>query len=143
MFNGNYVPINPVLRHTFPHEKKQQQQKVAPSQFLKKIPNRRVLLDFFCNQCKLYCPPFRDLNKQFAADILQEKKFLLFQNQVNRVERTPNIRDLSTKNIWQSLRQKKEHKHMLLYFPDYKGNVYPNKSYMMNVINVIFNLISF
>ena len=63
--------------------------KIAPSQFLSKIPNRQTLRDFLTNKCNLYCPPLRDMNKKFMADILAEKKFLLPQSQLIRVENAP------------------------------------------------------
>ena len=60
-----------------------------PSNFMKKIPNRKVLRDFLQNSCSLYCPPLRDMNKQFITDVLQEKKFLLPQSSIKWISQAP------------------------------------------------------
>ena len=63
--------------------------KLAPSKFMKKIPNMTVMREFFISKCKYYCktilnniynllgPPKKDLNALFIKDILSGKKSLL------------------------------------------------------------------
>ena len=34
-------------------------------------------MDFYQNKCDMYCPPLRDMNKKFCADVFSGKKFLL------------------------------------------------------------------
>ena len=62
---------------------------MKPSMFIQKIPNRTVLRDFLENNCRLYCPPFRDMNKQFITDVLQEKKFLLPLEKIKWISQAP------------------------------------------------------
>ncbi len=49
----------------------------VPSRFLKKIPNIKVMIEFFTTTGKLYCPSERDLSTPFVKDILSGKKSLL------------------------------------------------------------------
>ena len=51
----------------------------------------------------LYCPPLREMNKQFMTDILSENKFLLLQNQVIRVNDIPMFKEFNAKVIWTDL----------------------------------------
>jgi len=34
-------------------------------------------MDYFENECGMYCPSLRDMTKKFTTDILNGKKFLL------------------------------------------------------------------
>lgn len=52
-------------------------------------------MDYFENKCGMYCPPLRDMNKKFAADVLSGKKFLLKQSKVKRVTHAPNFKEFS------------------------------------------------
>ncbi len=52
--NGNDVQIN--NDNVIPH-----QQRMNPSRFHVKIPNKETLVDFLVNKCGLYAPPQREL----------------------------------------------------------------------------------
>ena len=52
-------------------------------------------MDYFQNKCGMYCPPLRDMNKKFAADVLSGKKLLLKQSEVKRVANAPNFKEFS------------------------------------------------
>ena len=49
-------------------------EKIAPSQFSLKVPNRFILREFFANKCKKYVPPKRELTMEFARKILSGEK---------------------------------------------------------------------
>lgn len=85
---------------------------------------------------KLYCPPLREMNKQFFTDILEEKKFLIPQKQVIRINKIPVFKEFNAKNLWGNLNQDYPFHDVFKYFPTYKNNVIPNKAYLMNVVNV-------
>ena len=85
----------------------------------------------------MYCPPLRDMNKKFTADILCGKKFLLKQSQVKRIANAPNFKEFSVQNIWFSVNAHPDKDKILRYFPSFKGKTLPSKQYLMNVVNTI------
>ena len=110
---------------------------ISGTYFISKIPSRDSMRDFFLNKMQLYCPPLRDMNKVFITEILAERKHLLQQNQVLRVNDIPqSLKGLSTKKVWKSIYQMDEKEQILKYFPSFPLNTYPNKKYLMNVLNV-------
>ena len=119
--------------------------KFAPSSFSQKIPNRQALRDFFYNHCKKYCPSYRDLTASFAKEVLAGKKFLLNLDQVKYVDEIPQFKELSTKNVWNSV---KNDPILLKYFPDFNGEraprmfspdfmIFEEKPYLLNVLNTL------
>ena len=57
-------------------------------------------MDYFQNDCGMYCPPKRDMTKKFATDVLCGKKFLLEQSVVKRVIDPPRYKEFNVKSIW-------------------------------------------
>ena len=110
---------------------------ISGNYFISKIPNRRGIRDFFQNKMQLYCPPLRDMNKVFITEVLAERKHLLSQSQVLRVNTIPqSLKELSTKKVWESIQQMDKKEEILKYFPNFPLNTYPNKKYLINVQNV-------
>lgn len=110
---------------------------ISGNYFTSKIPNRGSIRDFFQNKMQLYCPPLRDMNKVFITEVLAERKYLLSQSQVLRVNTIPqSLKELSTKKVWESIQQMDKKEEILKYFPNFPLNTYPNKKYLMNVLNV-------
>lgn len=56
-------------------------------------------MDYFQNDCAMYCPPMRDMTKKFATDVLCGKKFLLEQSVVKRVIDPPRYKEFNVKTI--------------------------------------------
>ena len=67
------------------------------------------------------------MSKKFAADIIEGKKFLLMEKDVIRVKNTPNLKEFTVANIWNSIKKMKNSKEILKYFPDYSKKVLPTK----------------
>ena len=125
----------------FPHKiSKAPRVNIKASYFVNKIPSRQHLRKFLQNKMKLYCPPLREMNKKFMTDILAEKKFLIPQKQVLRIYKIPVFKEFNAKNLWKHLKKDYQSHEVFKYFPSYKNKVIPNKSYLMNVVNVIFYL---
>ena len=79
--------------------------------FMKKIPNRAVMREFFISKCNYYCiyyllpynfqgPPQKDLNIQFCKDILAGTKALLKFAEVNFIENVPGWDEFTAKYVW-------------------------------------------
>ena len=56
---------------------------------------------------------------------------------VKRVVNVPNYADFSTERIWNSIKSMPNSSQILLYFPSFSPKVFPNKSYMINIVNTL------
>ena len=68
--------------------------------FLAKIPNMRVMREFWVRKGNYYCPPLRDINNAFVRLVLCGEKKLMKTKDVMWIEEVPNWREFSTKRVW-------------------------------------------
>ena len=101
---------------------------------MKKIPNVTALRDFLGNKCKKYLPCKRDMSTGFARDVLSGHKKLLNLSDVLWISEIPTYHELSVKKVWEELSKDST---ITCYFPDYSPSRYPEKKYLMNVINTV------
>ena len=106
-------------------------------------------MDFFVNKCGRYCPPAREMTALFAKEVLEGSKFLLKFSQVKPIENVPQFKvnifllfthvnkEFSSKRIWASVKNKNNAQDILKYFPDYQGDILPNKGYLLNILNTL------
>ena len=85
----------------------------------------------------MYCPPLRDMSKKFATEILAGRKFLIEQSNIKRVVNPPHFKEFSVKNIWASIKNMKNASEIIKYFPNYAKTLYPNKDFMINILNTL------
>ena len=76
----------------------------------------------------MYCPPLRDMNKKFVADVICGKKFLLKQSRVKRIANPPNFKEFSVKNIWFSVKAHPKKDEILKYFLPFRERRFPTNS---------------
>jgi hypothetical protein len=58
-------------------------------------------------------------------------------NQVKRVVNAPNYAEFSTERVWKSIHNMDNSVNVLKYFPDFSKRIFPNKQYMLDVLNTL------
>jgi len=104
-------------------------------EFTKKVPNKKVLYEFFKNRCQKYVPCQRDFSIWFAKEILAGRKKLLDLRKVVWIDSVPNWKELSTTKIWKEVLTK--YPGVNEYFPRFSKSRLPEKSYLLNVMNTV------
>ena len=85
----------------------------------------------------------------FAKEVLEGTKVLLKFSQVKPIENVPQfkvhfkhifsnlLKEFSTKRIWTSVKNKDNAQDILRYIPKYQGDILPNKSFLLNILNTL------
>ena len=76
----------------------------------------------------------REMSVTWAREILNGTKKLLQLDKVKWIQQIPNYPELSVQRMWKELRKDKD---VTVYFPDYSEKRFPNKSFLMNIVNTI------
>ena len=95
---------------------------------------KEELYKIFVEEGGYYLPPLSKTTNAFLKDILTNKKSVLLKKNVSKLdERVPHYPELSIKTIWPLI--KSSQKDLLVYFPDYAENQYPDKTFTLNILN--------
>ena len=81
---------------------------------------KEELYNIFLEEGEYYLPPIGKRTIQFLEDVLVGKKVLRKRGDVNRLED-------KIKKIWQIVKSRSD---LLVRFPDYQGNVLPDKLFL-------------
>jgi len=68
--------------------------------FMTKIPNIRVMREFWVRKGLYYCPSLNDMTNTFVRKVLSGKKKLMKANLILWVEEVPRWKNFSSKVIW-------------------------------------------
>ena len=74
------------------------------------------------------------MSTTFARDVLSGHKKLLNLSEVLWISEIPTYHELSVKKVWEELSKDST---ITCFFPDYSPTRYPEKTYLMNVINTV------
>ena len=74
------------------------------------------------------------MSVKWAKEILSGEKLLLKLEQVRWIQQIPSYPELSVQRMWKELRTDEQ---VTKYFPTYSEKRFPNKKFLMNIINTI------
>ncbi len=95
------------------------------------IPSRGNMLGFFNRHCKKYTPP--NITKPFMKDVLVGKKKLLSKSDVKKADESL-LHIIDHEILW---RKVLNDRNLNKYFPDSSKGYWPDKSYLLNVVNTL------